>query len=168
MEWKQIETFLSSGQAFVPVYQENVGDSVQVLFKDGSSELLEMRCESFLNKLLYYFGTSLAANRDRFGKLVGKKQLVPVVLSYGTILIPFHVRKPIGHQTPVGWVIAKEVQGFDPETKNETTVYLSKHEMKALHTEKFCKEQLKNARYLELCYGEIHEPYRKSWVFSAG
>lgn len=168
MEWKQIENFLSFGQAFIPINADNRGDSVQLLFKDGSMELLDMKIGSFLGKVLYYFGTSISANRNRYGKLVGKKQLVPVVLTYGITLIPFNVREPIGNQTRIGWVIAREVLDFEKKSQHETTIQLNNHDINVLHSEKFCFEQLKNARCIELCYGEIHEPYRKNWLFTAG
>jgi hypothetical protein len=168
MDWKKVEMFLASGQAFVPVNAENKGDSVEVYFKDGSTELLDMQCEAFLSKLLSYFGTSVSVNRNRYGKLIGKKQLVPIVLSYGITLIPYNVREPIGKQTRFGWFIAKEISHFCKKSQHTTLVQLDQHEISVMHSEKFCFEQLKNARCIELCYGEIHEPHRKNWLFSAG
>ncbi|USK87529.1 hypothetical protein [Peribacillus asahii] len=168
MDWKKVEMFLSSGQAFIPVYAENKGDSVLMYLKDGSTEMLDIQCESFLAKLLYYFGTSVSANRNRYGKLVGKRNLVPIVLSYGMTLVPYTVREPIGRQTRTGWFLAKEISHFHKKSQHHTVVQLSQHEVSVMHSEKFCFEQLKNARCIELCYGEIHEPYRKNSIFSAG
>ena len=61
MDWRKVESFLATGQAFVPVNVKDQGDSVQLYLKDGSSELLDMQCGTFLNKLLTYFGTSVSA-----------------------------------------------------------------------------------------------------------
>lgn len=161
--------FLSSGQAFIPINANGKGDSVQLYLKDGSVEVLDMQCDSFLNKLLYYFGTSVSANRNRYGGLVGKRQLVPIVLTYGVTLIPYMVREPIGRQSRLGWFIAREIDYFIKKSKNKTLIQLSQeHEITVLHSEKFCFEQLKNARCIELCFGEIHEPHRKNWFFSVG
>jgi hypothetical protein len=168
MDWRKIENFLATGQAFVPVNVKDQGDSVQLYLKDGSSELLDMQCGTFLNKLLTYFGTSLSVNRARYGTLVGKKQLVPIILSYGITLIPFNVREPIGKQTRTGWFITKEISNFSKQSPYDTLVQLGKHEISVMHSEKFCFEQLKNARCIEFCYGEIHEPHRKKWLFTAG
>lgn len=168
MDWRIIERFLSSGQAFIPVNVENKGDSVQLYMKDGTVELLDMQCGLFLGKLLHYFGTNISANRNRYGKLVGKKQLVPIILSYGITLVPYHVREPIGRQGKIGWFLAKEISDILKKSPHETLVQLSQHEIQVMHSEKFCFEQLKNARCIELCYGEIHEPHRKNWLFSAG
>ena len=168
MYLEKVKSFLSSGLAFVPTNIDGKGDSVKLYFKDGSVEILNMQCKSFLSKLLSYFGISVSANRNRYGKLVGKKQLVPIVLSYGVTLIPFNVREPIGRQSRIGWFIAKDISSFRKESQNKTLIQLSKHEISVLHSEKFCFEQLKNARCIELCYGQIHEPHRKNWLFSAG
>ena len=58
MDWRKIEHFLATGQAFVPVNAEGHWDCVQLYLKDGSSEVLDMQCGTFLNKILMYFGTS--------------------------------------------------------------------------------------------------------------
>ncbi|MGM9923198.1 MAG: hypothetical protein ACI35R_02970 [Bacillus sp. (in: firmicutes)] len=168
MDWKMVERFLTVGQAFVPVNENGKGDVTVLYVKDGTTEILDMRCEAFLSKLLSYFATSIAANRNRYGKLIGKKQLVPVVLSYGMTLVPYNVREPIGKQTRVGWVIAREILSFARKSPQETSIQLNHHDIPVQHSEKFCFEQLKNARCIEMCYGEIHEPHRKSWLFTAG
>lgn len=168
MEWKQIETFLSSGQAFIPINVDNIGDCVQLLYKDGTVEILDMPSQLFMSKILYYFGTSISANRRRYGKLVGKKKLVPIVLSYGIILVPYTVRETIGKQSKFGWFFSREIQGFRKKSPDKSLIQLNNHDVPVLHTEKFCLEQLKNARCIELCYGEIHEPYRKNWIVSTG
>lgn len=168
MDWNKVDKFLSLGQAFIPVNIKNQGDSTQLYYQDGTTEILDMQCDLFLSNLLYYFGTSVSTNRKRYGKLVGKKQLVPIVLSYGVTLIPFIVREPIGRQTRVGWLIAKEITNFQKKASHQTSVQFPQHEITVMHSEKFCVEQLKNARCIELCYGEIHEPYRRKWLFTAG
>jgi hypothetical protein len=89
-------------------------------YQDGTTEFLDIQCNLFLSKVLYYFGTSVSTNRKRYGKLVGKKQLVPVALSYGVTLIPFIVREPIGKQTRVGWFIAKEIKDFQKKSPHHT------------------------------------------------
>ena len=78
MDWLLIEKFLSSGQAFVPINIKNEGDSVQLYYQNGTTEVLNMKSTLFLSKLLHYFGTSISANRNRYGKLVGRRQLVPL------------------------------------------------------------------------------------------
>lgn len=163
-----IERFLSSGQVFLPINAENKGDSVQVYFKDGSIELLDMQPETFLAQILCYFSTSIVTNRKRYGKMLGKKQLIPIALSYGLILVPFHVREAIGRQTRCGWFIAKEISFFYKKSSHVTFIQLANHEISVMHSERFCMEQLKNARYIEFCYGELHEPYRKNWQLSTG
>lgn len=168
VDWSVIETFLTSGQAFIPVNQKNKGDAIEIYMKDGSVQIIDIQCESFLKKLLYYFGTSVSANKRRYGKLVGKTKLVPIVLSYGITLVPYIVREPVGRQSRVGWFIAKQILSFTKESPHKTVMQLANHKIHILHSEKFCFEQLKNARCIELCFGEIHEPHRKSWLFSTG
>jgi hypothetical protein len=99
LDWKEVKQFVSAGQAFVPVNLANRGDSVELFFRDGETKQLDMQSSLFLKRLLTFFGTSAAINRHWYGELVGKKQLVPIVLSYGFTIIPFNVREPIGRQS---------------------------------------------------------------------
>lgn len=168
MNWERVEDFLCSGQAFIPVNAKDKGDSTQILMRDGTIEHVDLQSAALLSQLLSYFATSIVANRNRYGQLVGKKQLVPIVLSYGITLIPYNVREPVGHQSRIGWFLAKDILTFCKQSSNETLIYLAKHRVSVMHSEKFCFEQVKNARCIEMCYGEIHEPYRKNWLFTAG
>ncbi|QIZ69127.1 competence protein ComK [Geobacillus subterraneus] len=165
MDWKEVKKFTSTGQAFVPVNVEGRGDSVELFFKNGETQQLDMQCSLFLKQLLTFFGTSVSINRHRYGELVGKKQLVPIVLSYGFTIIPFNVRQPIGRQSRVGWFVSREIERFQQRSHQFTLVHLSSgHQVPVLHSRKFCLDQLKNAKWIEMCYGEIHEPHRRQWM----
>jgi hypothetical protein len=164
LDWKEVKQFVSAGQAFVPVNLENRGDSVKLFFRDGETRQLDMQSSLFLKRLLTFFGTSAAINRHRYGELVGKKQLVPIVLSYGFTIIPFNVREPIGRQSRTGWFVSREIERFQKQSPHVTVVHLSRHRISVFHSHKFCLDQLKNAKWIEMCYGEIHEPHRRQWI----
>ncbi|WP_338754946.1 hypothetical protein [Bacillus sp. FJAT-52991] len=167
MEWKHVKQFIATGQAFIPVNTEGSGrDCVQLFFKDGTTEIIDISCHSFLKKLLIFFGTSVAANRDRYGPLICKKQLVPIALSYGFTLIPYIVRDSIGRQSRYGWVIAKEITSLQTQSSCKTAIELANHEISVHHSQKFCLDQIKNAKLIDLYYSEIHEPHRKHWPVS--
>lgn len=160
-----MKQFATAGQAFLPVNVQNRGDSVKLLFKNGETKLLDMQSSLFLKRLLTFFGTSVSINRHRYGELMGKKQLVPIVLSYGFTIIPFNVREAIGRQSRVGWFVSREIEQFQQQSPRLTTVHLFHgHQVSVFHSRKFCLEQLKNARWIEMCYEEIHEPHRRQWI----
>lgn len=167
MYCEQVKMFLAQGQAFIPVNLKDKGDSIKLYLNDGTVEIIDIQSKSYLKGLLEYFGTSISINRKRFGKLIGKKQLVPIVLSYGITLIPYNVRESIGFgkQSRIGWFISREISDIKKDTKDRTTIQLAQHEIPVLHSERFCYDQLKNAKCIELSYSEIHEPNRKKWAF---
>ncbi|KKB42091.1 competence protein ComK [Bacillus thermotolerans] len=168
MDSMNIKQFVAAGQAFVPVNMKESGrDGIKVFYKDGTTEILPVRCDTFLKQLLTFFGTSVSANRERYGKLVSKKQLVPVALSYGYTLIPFVTREPIGRQTRNGWIVAKEITNIQRYSSGKTVISLDHHEILVHHTKKFCFDQLKNSKCIEMYYSEIHEPHRQQWPVSS-
>lgn len=165
LDWKEVKRFAYAGQAFIPANVENRGDSVKLFLRSGETKLLDVQSSLFLKRLLTFFGTSISINRHRYGELVGKKQLVPIVLSYGFTIIPFNVREPIGRQSRVGWFVSREIEQFRQRSPQCTTVHLlSGHQIPVFHSRKFCIDQLKNAKWIEMCYGEIHEPHRRKWI----
>ncbi|MFK2827118.1 hypothetical protein QYG89_15895 [Bacillus sp. B190/17] len=164
MGWIDVKRFVAVGQAFVPVNIKDRGiDGMKVFFKDGTTEIIDMRCDTFLKKLLTFFGTSVAVNRECYGALVSKKQLVPIALSYGYTLIPYITRESIGRQSRMGWIVAKEILNIHESSQGQTHIRLDQHEILVHHSKKFCFDQLKNSKWIELYYGEIHEPHRKQW-----
>lgn len=62
MDYNRLRLFLSLGQAFLPINVKNKGDCVQIFLKDGSSDILDVRCEVFFSTLLSYFGTNISIN----------------------------------------------------------------------------------------------------------
>lgn len=165
MDWRAVERFISMGQAFLPVNYEGQGDVVSILFKNGQEEKLSMSADSFLKQLLMYYGTSISASRQRYGYFLGKKQLVPIPLSYGATIVPYHTREAIGRQTRTGWFVASEINGFKKLDQHQTILTLSEHGVTVFHSKKFCFEQLKNARWIEFCFQELHRTDQKGWNF---
>lgn len=167
MNWNNVKQFIADGQAFIPMDVKDRGECVLIYFKDGSTEIVDRGSATFLKKILTFFGASVTVNRERYGALVSKKQLVPIALSYGYTLIPFMARESIvGRQSRIGWVVAKEITNIKERTPDKTIIELTNHEILAYHSRKFCLDQLKNAKWIESFYGEIHEPHRKQWPVS--
>lgn len=162
-----IERFIQEGQAFIPQNVKGKGDSVLLFFKDGQTEVADLRPELFLKKLVDFFCTSVAVNRNRYGSLIGKRNLVPIALSYGLVLVPYNTRETIGKQSRVGWVLSREIASMKQTSPNKTYIHLADHghQLPVLHSQKFCLDQLKNAKCIELFYREIHEPHRKAIAY---
>ncbi|OKL35304.1 hypothetical protein [Domibacillus mangrovi] len=160
-----IERFIREGQAFIPQNMKDQGDAVQVYLKDGQTEVLDLRSDLFLKKIVDFFGTSIAVNRSRYGDLIGKKNFVPVALSYGLVLIPYNTREAIGKQSRVGWIFSRDIISMKQKSSNQTSIQLTDHHLPVLHSQRFCLDQLKNAKCIELYYREIHEPHRKAVTY---
>ncbi|OXS74207.1 hypothetical protein [Domibacillus enclensis] len=162
-----IERFIQEGQAFVPQNVHGKGDAVLLFFRNGETETVDVRPELFLKRLVDFFGTSVAVNRSRYGGLIGKRNLVPVALSYGLVLVPYNTREPVGKQSRTGWVFSREIGFMKQTAQNKTYIHLADHSrtLPVLHSQKFCLDQLKNAKCIELYYREIHEPHRKAIAY---
>ncbi|PSL41278.1 hypothetical protein B0H94_12024 [Salsuginibacillus halophilus] len=157
MKKDAVQVFVSRGEAFIPVYEPGAGDAVRILLCDGGSEDFPMSSDAFLKALFDHYGLSVPASKRRYGYfLQGKRQLVPMPVSDGITLIPYHTREAIGKQTRTGWVRAAAITSLQQDREQETVIATSAHSFAAFHSKRFCFEQLKNARWLEHCYKEVH------------
>ena len=81
--------------AFIPQYQEGTGQGVNVFFRDGSAVWHQLGLRSFINKLAKVFTLNLQESRRRFGPIIGRQNLIPLVLSPFLLYVPLKTRKPM-------------------------------------------------------------------------
>ncbi|WP_156816973.1 hypothetical protein [Salsuginibacillus kocurii] len=167
----RVEQFLEEGEAFYPAIEPGVGDGAGVCLKGEQLEIWPLTADQLLDKILDYFGTNLASNRKRYGQfLLGKKQLLPVPLTGSLTLIPYHSREKVGSQARTGWVVAHNVAGFRKIQNYVSEIVTTTHDVTVYHSRNFCFEQLKNARFVQHGYREIHnlDQTDKRWNFFKG
>lgn len=148
--------FISEGQAFIPVNAIGKGDVVQLIYMDGSTQLVDVQAETFLKHVLAYFGAELKPLRKRYGSAIGKKQLVPLPLSRNWTLIPFITREAIGRQSRTGWFVFSMIRRFQEIAPQETKLYLQDYSITILHSARFTRKQMLNAKLVEAEYERIH------------
>ncbi|HHX74741.1 MAG TPA: hypothetical protein GX699_07545 [Firmicutes bacterium] len=81
--------------AFLPEYQSGAGQSVYVFFRDGTTGWLQVGMRSFLRQIARAFTVNLQEARKQYGPLIGKSNLVPLVLSPFLLYVPLKTRKPL-------------------------------------------------------------------------
>lgn len=169
MDWLTIEHFVSKGQAFLPVNAVGKGDIVQLIYQDGSTQLIDVQAQTFLKHVLSFFGTDLLSLRRRYGRVIGKKQLVPLPLSKQWTLVPFNTREAIGRQTRTGWIVFSKIQHLLEKNPHQTTIQLHEYSVMIYHSERFTFEQLRNAKLVEVEFEQIHssplECREISWTY---
>jgi hypothetical protein len=78
-----------------PEYIQDKGDCTEIIYESGETYITERTINSFMNIMAHYFNTDLRANRYNYGKKLGIKNNVPIVLSDKYIFVPYKVRKPM-------------------------------------------------------------------------
>lgn len=148
--------FIIEGQAFIPVNAVGKGDVVQIIYVDGSTQLVDLQVQTFLKHVLDYFGAELKPLRRRYGGAIGKKQLVPLPLSRNWTLIPFNTREAIGRQARTGWFVFSMIERLQEIAPQETKLFLHDYSITILHSARFTRKQILNARLVEAEYDRIH------------
>ena len=81
--------------ALIPKYEENIGNCTELLKEDSRSYITDKPVNTCLKNMADHYCINLKANRKVYGKMLGIKNKVPIVLSDKHVLIFFKARKPI-------------------------------------------------------------------------
>lgn len=135
--------------AIVPCYNA-AGDNTTVIACDGSSTTLACRVRAVIGRLAKSRAVDLAALRARIRADTERKNLEPLPLAPGLVLVPVKVRKPrVTGDSTTGYVNFHAVTAVcaNPNTPYQTTVTLSgKTEIPVIWTTATVNRQLALAR----------------------
>lgn len=151
--------FLQQGVAFLPSNEAGYGDVLLVLGKNGERETLHLSARSYLQQLVRLFGIDLTSIRERYGKSIGKKQMVPLPLALHWTMIPLQVRVPIGKQQAHGWVVRQAIERIHNGAEIQLT---GGHTISVYHTATDLRRVLREALIVEMHYQLLHQT--PSWV----
>ncbi len=151
--------FFHQGVAFLPSNEPDIGDVLLVLGKNGEREVVHITARSYLQQLARLFGVDLAFLRERYGKVIGKKQMIPLPLAPNWTLIPLQVRIPIGKQQAHGWVVKQSIERID---EGKSILLKGDHQVPLLHSYQDMRRILREAQLVELQYQFFHQT--PGWV----
>ncbi|HWR45803.1 hypothetical protein [Sporomusa sp.] len=135
--------------AIVPCYSAR-GDSTIIIADDGNTTTLDSRVHAIIRRLAKTRAVDLAALRARTRAVTERKNLEPLPLAPGLILVPVKVRQPrVAGDTTIGYVNFHAVTAVcvNKNKPYQATVTLSgKTELPVLWTPATVNHQLALAR----------------------
>lgn len=159
MTFLHVMDFFHQGVAFLPSNEPDRGDVLLVYGKNGECEVVSITARSYLQQLARLFGVDLTTLRERYGKVIGKKQMIPLPLALNWTLIPIQVRIPIGKQQAHGWIVKQAIERIDEGNSFELK---GGHRVPLLHSYQDMRRILREAQLVELQYQILHQP--PNWV----
>ncbi len=93
---KDVQIIIDKGvSAFIPQYTQGHGRVTIIIYGDGSKVEDKRTIRWLLKALAMNRGWDIKALRQRYGKLIGQKNLIPLPITPSIILIPLKMVKPI-------------------------------------------------------------------------
>ena len=80
--------------AFLPCYEKGRGQGIKIYYRNGETGFLHLAMRTFLAKTAGLFAVSLRESRKRYGLLLDRKNLVPLVLTPYLLYVPLKARIP--------------------------------------------------------------------------
>ncbi|HHU63358.1 MAG TPA: hypothetical protein GXZ32_04010 [Clostridiales bacterium] len=113
---KDVQMIIDRGvSAFVPRYVQDHGRVTVIIYGDGSRVKDKRTIRWLLKALAMNRGWDLKALRQRYGKLIGQRNLVPLPITPSLVLIPLKMIKPVvpgdGAMGYVNFLHISDVQG---------------------------------------------------------
>lgn len=143
--------------AFLPIYDD--GNVTQVLTSCGKEFVVRKTCKTVLKNLARFYNVDLVAVREYYGKVVNKKQGVPIPLTTNLLLIPVKARKnPLGENDGTfGYVNFREIKQVADGTDGTChIVFQSDAKLEVLLSKGTMMEYIKNARLVENIFLKRH------------
>lgn len=114
--WKELKCFL-------PIYDENGGNSTEVWLTGGRKIILPNKTNTVLKNLAKIFALDLPQLKRKYGKLIGRKTSTPLPFHPELILIPFKYREPLSKdEGSWGYAVRKYVSGCTTVEKNQIQI----------------------------------------------
>lgn len=74
--------------AFVPSYIDGLGQGLEIYYRDGKVVSHAVSLQSFICRMARVFAVNVQEARRRYAPLVGKKNLIPLVLEPFLVYVP--------------------------------------------------------------------------------
>lgn len=153
-----VEDVFNNGlTALLPVYDD--GNVTRVFTHNGEQALVRKTCKTVLKNLARFYGVDLAATRSYYGRIINKKQGVPIPMTANLLLIPVKVREnPLGENDgTLGYLNFQEIkQVTDGDGGHCHIAFKCNKDLLVLVSHTTMKEYMKNARLVENLYLSRH------------
>lgn len=123
----KFENIIDKGLAYIlPEYVEFKGNVTKAASIDGDILIEVKSIRSVLNRVAKYYGADIMALRSKYGKIIGRKNIIPIPLAPELVLVPFKIRKPIiSWDGTIGYISYRQITGIkEDDTTNEPLITL--------------------------------------------
>lgn len=136
--------------AFIPDYQSGAGHGIKIFYRDGSTGWIHCSFRSYIKKLAKTFTVNLQEARRRYGAVIGRKNLIPLVLSPFLLFVPLKARKPLVPGDPAyGYFRLRSVQEVVSTPQSCLLLLEGGHTLPIIQSYRATCSHLRKARKLE-------------------
>jgi len=162
---ENLEKILSLGLAYIlPTYVEDLGNVTRVATIKGNEIIEKRTIRSVLGRIASYYGIDIQAQREKYGKIIGRKNIVPIPLTVNLILVPFKVRKPIiSWDGSLGYLSYNQIQQVKKGDNNRESIIILKcgKEIKCFNKMITSKRHITDAKIVYKAYTNLYEAKEK-------
>jgi len=120
MPYADLERIWQRVAAFYPLYDADGGNSTRIIFENGRDIFDTRKTKTFLGALAKVFAADLTALRKKYGKLLGRKNYVPLPFHADFVIVPVRVRRALSKdQGATGYLVLDRVKSCGPAAEKD-------------------------------------------------
>ena len=153
--------FMQKGLAIEPVLIQGLGEGTKVILQD---DLIILSCttQRFLHQLCQTQFFNLKSLQDQVKKTIGKKQLVPIPLTFRTVVFPLRgFNKEKVKTRGFLWIVHRHIKKMEvgPVSHQSQLTLTNGHQLMVPYTTSFIHQQIRDSYLLEYFFQEAHASF---------
>jgi hypothetical protein len=151
---EEVGSYIEEVAMLIPVYVPDGGDMTKIVLRSGERWYDPRPVPAVLKGIARYFGVDLAALRERYGEILGKRLNVPLPLSPHLVLTPLKMRQPcVPKDGTTGYVTTQWVERVVPNSdRSGCRIVCGDVAADCLQSAEFAMQQMRHARIVHAFY----------------
>lgn len=139
-------------EVLIPEYEENIGDCTKII-TNHEETIINKSIKSCINLIADYYCINLKSNRKYYGRELGIKNNVPIIINSQIIYIPFKARKPLcKNDSASGYINIMSISKITEQ--NKKGIFITKRNKKIItyQTEITLRKEINYGKLAKLLY----------------
>lgn len=141
--------------AFIPEYLKGIGEVTRVLISKGNDHLMSITLKTFRANMCKYYSIDYKSSREKFGKIIGSVNCVPLPINHSKIFLQLKVRIPeFKGDGAMGYIDLSSIKSYSQKKDKKGTDIILKDDriVQVLYSVSTINKHIKNAKLILECY----------------
>lgn len=139
-------------EILIPKYVENLGNCTEIITK-SKEMIVNKSIKSCIKNLAEYYCINLSSIRKQYGKELGIKNKVPIIVNSNLIYVPFKAREPLcKNDYASGYINIMSISQIAEENKRGVFIITNNKKIKTLQSKDALRRAVNYGKLAKITY----------------